>query len=225
MHLCRILFRGISLSATRFGTRETSGQPKRGIGSGLNDRPGRLRERGQSGTAPIYQRISFGNARPSASTYAHRRVSGNDDRREGGKGMAGVAGPVHLRPLSHVLRRTCIKRPTERFLALTGSVSKCLHCGQAALARNEFGLHLRGHGGTVATRRIKLAGSQRQPSAICRCVSCDEIIEISVILKPKSAVEIPRPGSQVMSREEFAAKYGAGPRRSQRSGLLHRNTA
>ena len=151
---------------------------------------------------------------------------GNDDRREGGKGTAGVAGPVHLRPLSHVLRRTCIKRPTERFLALTGSVSKCLHCGQAALARNEFGLHLRGHGGTVATRRIKLAGSERQPLGNrVGALADDEIIEISVILKPKSAVEIPRPGSPVMSREEFAAKYGADPAAIAKVRAFHRNTA
>lgn len=42
---------------------------------------------------------------------------GNDDRRGGKATPAGVAGPVHLRPLSDVLRRTCIKRPSEPFLA------------------------------------------------------------------------------------------------------------
>ena len=69
-----------------------------------------------------------------------------------------------------------------------------------------------GHGGTVATRRVKLPGSERQPLGNrVGALSDDEIIEISVILKPKSPVEIPRPGGPVMSREEFAAKYGADP--------------
>lgn len=74
------------------------------------------------------------------------------------------------------------------------------------------GYHSPGHGGAVATRRVKLPGSERQPiGSRVGALSDDEIIEVSVILKPKSPVKIPRPRGPVMSREEFAAKCGADP--------------
>jgi len=67
-------------------------------------------------------------------------------------------------------------------------------------------------GGRVATRRVKLPGSERQTLGNrVGALSDDEIIEVSVILKPKSPVKAPRPGGPIMSREEFAAKYGPDP--------------
>ena len=46
----------------------------------------------------------------------------------------------------------------------------------------------------VATRRVKLPGSERPPPGNgVGALSDDEIIEVPVILKPKSPVEIPRP--------------------------------
>ena len=39
----------------------------------------------------------------------------------------------------------------------------------------------------------------------------DEMVEISVILKPKNPVPLPQTGEAILSREEFAVRYGADP--------------
>src|ERR1700744_2280918 len=40
----------------------------------------------------------------------------------------------------------------------------------------------------------------------------NEIVEVSVILKPKAPIPVPLEGGAVVSREEFAARYGADPK-------------
>jgi kumamolisin len=58
--------------------------------------------------------------------------------------------------------------------------------------------------------KVTLPGSERQP--IGRRVGdqpMDEMIEVSVILKPKSRAAAPSGGGASVSREEFAAKHGA----------------
>src|SRR5579864_5434111 len=60
--------------------------------------------------------------------------------------------------------------------------------------------------------KIPLKGSERRPAGD-RTVSqpSDEMVEISVILKPKHAVPQARTGEPILSREEFAARYGPDP--------------
>jgi kumamolisin len=60
--------------------------------------------------------------------------------------------------------------------------------------------------------KVPLKGSERN-SAGNRTgdQSPDEIVEISVILKPKHPVPSPHTGEHILSREEFAARYGADP--------------
>jgi kumamolisin len=59
-------------------------------------------------------------------------------------------------------------------------------------------------------KKVTLVGSERQP--IGRRVGDqpnDEMIEVSVILKPKARAVAPHEGGRVVSREEFASKHGA----------------
>ncbi len=59
--------------------------------------------------------------------------------------------------------------------------------------------------------KVKLAGSERQPIGTRdrRSTQDKEMIEISVILKPKTRAAAPRGGGATVSHEEFAAKHGA----------------
>ena len=58
--------------------------------------------------------------------------------------------------------------------------------------------------------KITLPGSERQPIGTrVGDQPADEMIEVSVILKPKERVVVPIAGGIMVSREEFAAKYGA----------------
>jgi len=62
------------------------------------------------------------------------------------------------------------------------------------------------------THKIPLPGSQRHPAGTrLGGQPTDEIIEVSVILKPKEPVPVPLTGGVAVSRQEFAAKYGADP--------------
>jgi len=62
----------------------------------------------------------------------------------------------------------------------------------------------------MATKKIPLAGSERQPIGTrVGDQSNDEMIEISVALKPKARAPIPAAGGAHMSRQEFAQKHGA----------------
>lgn len=64
----------------------------------------------------------------------------------------------------------------------------------------------------MANRKVRLAGSERLPAGTrLGDVSKDEIVEISVILKPMARREVPQSGGAAVSREEFAARYGADP--------------
>jgi kumamolisin len=60
------------------------------------------------------------------------------------------------------------------------------------------------------SKKVALAGSERKPIGTrVGDQPDDEMIEVSVILKPKVRAAIPRAGGAVASREEFAAKHGA----------------
>ena len=64
----------------------------------------------------------------------------------------------------------------------------------------------------MPTNKVTLAGSERQPIGTrVGDQPNDEVIEVSVILKPKVRSIVPRTGGPGMSREEFAAKHGADP--------------
>ncbi len=59
-------------------------------------------------------------------------------------------------------------------------------------------------------KKITLAGSERQPIGTrVGDQPNDEMIEVSVILKPKARAIAPEEGGVAVSREEFAAKHGA----------------
>jgi len=60
------------------------------------------------------------------------------------------------------------------------------------------------------TKKVTLAGSERKPLGTrVGDQPNDEIIEVSVILKPKARAVSPHAGGVVISRKEFAAKHGA----------------
>jgi kumamolisin len=62
----------------------------------------------------------------------------------------------------------------------------------------------------MSTEKILLAGSERQPIGTrVGDQPNNEMIEISVILKPKARAVVPRAGGAAVSREEFKAKHGA----------------
>jgi kumamolisin len=62
------------------------------------------------------------------------------------------------------------------------------------------------------SKKVALPGSERHPAGTrVGAVADDETVEVSVILKPKARVETHRAGRAVLSREEFAAAYGADP--------------
>jgi kumamolisin len=64
----------------------------------------------------------------------------------------------------------------------------------------------------MASKKVPLPGSERRPvGARVGAVPDDEVMEISVILKPMTRIEAPQPGAPAISREEFAARYGADP--------------
>jgi kumamolisin len=61
-------------------------------------------------------------------------------------------------------------------------------------------------------KKVMLPGSEREP--VGTRVSdqpSEEMIEVSVILKPKQRRVLPHAGGAVVSRREFAARYGADP--------------
>jgi len=62
----------------------------------------------------------------------------------------------------------------------------------------------------MSTNKVTLAGSERQPIGTrVGDQANDEMIEVSVILKPKQRAPVPNAGAAVISRAEFAAKHGA----------------
>jgi len=62
----------------------------------------------------------------------------------------------------------------------------------------------------MSSNKVTLPGSERKPIGTrVGDQPNDEKIEISVILKPKTRVPVPKAGGAVVSRKEFAAKYGA----------------
>jgi kumamolisin len=62
----------------------------------------------------------------------------------------------------------------------------------------------------MSANKVTLAGSERQPIGTrVGDQPGDEMIEVSVILKPKTRAVVPRTGGAAVSREEFAAKHGA----------------
>lgn len=62
----------------------------------------------------------------------------------------------------------------------------------------------------MATNKLALAGSELQPIGTrIGDQPVDEKIEVSIILKPKERAPVPRTGGASVSREEFAARYGA----------------
>jgi kumamolisin len=59
-------------------------------------------------------------------------------------------------------------------------------------------------------KKVKLPGSERQPIGTrVGDQPKDEMIEVSVILKPKARAVAPHEGGATVSREEFAAQHGA----------------
>lgn len=61
-------------------------------------------------------------------------------------------------------------------------------------------------------KKVPLHGSERHPAGNrIGSQPPDERVEVSLILKPKNPVPAPRPGEPVLTREEFAARYGADP--------------
>lgn len=62
----------------------------------------------------------------------------------------------------------------------------------------------------MSTQKVTLPGSEWQPIGTrVGDQPNDQMIEVSVILKPKVRAAVPRTGGAVVSREEFAAKHGA----------------
>ncbi|HTB20169.1 MAG TPA: S53 family peptidase [Bryobacteraceae bacterium] len=62
----------------------------------------------------------------------------------------------------------------------------------------------------MSTDKVTLPGSERHPlGSRVGDQPNDELIEVSVILKPKARAVVPRGGGAAVSREEFAAKHGA----------------
>ena len=62
----------------------------------------------------------------------------------------------------------------------------------------------------MASKKVSIPGSERHPfGASVGEVPPDEVMEISVILKPKSRIEVPQRGGASISREDFAARHGA----------------
>ncbi len=62
----------------------------------------------------------------------------------------------------------------------------------------------------MSTEKVILTGSERQPIGTrVGDQPNDEMIEVSVILKPKARSVVPHAGGPAVSREEFAAKHGA----------------
>ena len=62
----------------------------------------------------------------------------------------------------------------------------------------------------MSAQKVILTGSERQPIGTrVGDQPSDEMIEVSVILKPKVRAVLPRSGGAAVSREEFAAKHGA----------------
>jgi kumamolisin len=62
----------------------------------------------------------------------------------------------------------------------------------------------------MSTNKVTLPGSERRPIGTrVGEQPNDEMIEVSVILKPKARAAVPQAGGAAVSREEFAAKYGA----------------
>ena len=58
--------------------------------------------------------------------------------------------------------------------------------------------------------KVPLEGSERRPAGTrTGSQPPDEMVEISVILKPKHPLPPAQTGEQILSREEFAARYGA----------------
>ena len=64
----------------------------------------------------------------------------------------------------------------------------------------------------MASNKVPLPGSERRRTGTrVGDVPKDEVIEVSVILKPKAPMEAPQTGGAAITREEFAARYGADP--------------
>jgi kumamolisin len=64
----------------------------------------------------------------------------------------------------------------------------------------------------MAGKKVPLPGSGRSPAGTrVGDVPEDEIMEVSVILKPKTPMVEPQTGGAAIAREEFAARYGADP--------------
>ena len=62
----------------------------------------------------------------------------------------------------------------------------------------------------MSTNKVTLPGSEWQPIGTrVGDQPNGEMIEVSVILRPKVRAAVPRTGGAVVSREEFAAKRGA----------------
>src|SRR5580698_2207972 len=62
----------------------------------------------------------------------------------------------------------------------------------------------------MATPKVTLAGSERQPIGTrVGDQPNNEMIEVSIILKPKTRAAGPQKGGVAVSRDEFAAKHGA----------------
>jgi len=64
----------------------------------------------------------------------------------------------------------------------------------------------------MASNKVPFHGSERRPVGTrVGDVPKDEVIDVSVILKAKAHHEAPQTGGTPMSREEFAARFGADP--------------
>jgi kumamolisin len=64
----------------------------------------------------------------------------------------------------------------------------------------------------MASKKVPLPGSERRPAGTrVGDVSKDEVVDVSVVLKPKARRGTPPTGGATVSREEFAARYGADP--------------
>jgi kumamolisin len=62
----------------------------------------------------------------------------------------------------------------------------------------------------MAGKKVPLPGSDRRPVGTrVGDVPKDEVMEISVILKPKAPIDASQAGGKVITRAEFAARYGA----------------
>src|ERR1700722_17569819 len=62
----------------------------------------------------------------------------------------------------------------------------------------------------MSVNKITLTGSELQPIGTrVGDQPTDEVIEVSVILKPKVRAAVPQAGGAALSREEFGAKHGA----------------